>query len=112
MRESNKFFFPIPYSTLEATATLSDGELGAILRELLRSGGEADYKPKLNGKLATVYGFMLCDAVRIFNLKLDRRRDGAKAQPKSAASTPAKRRLGDFDPNEAFENALARSYGK
>jgi len=103
MTEENKIFFPLFYNVLELTGSLSDEEFGWLVRELLKSGGTKEYSPSLDSKLMLAYCFILDGAIRIFNTYS---RD--KIQEKSKKNN---KREYNFDPDEAFRIALARSYG-
>ena len=105
MTEEKKIFFPLFYNTLEITESLSDAEFGLLIRELLRSRGSKTYSPSLtDAKLMLSYCFMLDTAMRIFNT-YSKSKAGGKG-PKDNT------REYNFDAVEAFEMALARSYGE
>ena len=105
MTEENKIFFPLFYNALEITGSLSDAEFGCLIRELLRSRGSKTYSPSLlDAKLMLAYCFMLDTAMRIFNT-YSKPKAGGKSQKE-------KKREYNFDAEEAFEKALARSYGE
>ena len=103
MTNENKLFFPLFYNTLELTKSFSDKEFGELIRELLKSEGRKEYAAKLGPELSIAYNFMLDNAVRLF--------DTYSKQKSPRKNTKAYGREYNFDPEEAFEKALARSYG-
>ena len=109
MSEINKIFFPLFYSSLEITESLSDEDFGRLVRELLKSEGRKEYPAKLSPSIILAYNFMLDSAIRIFNLSFTR---GARSRSVCTKTVNEKTRLGDFDAEEAFQKALMRSYGE
>ena len=109
MTNENKIFLPVFYSSLELTENLSDEEFGKLLRELLRSRGERGYSANLPMHLNLAYNFMLDNAIRIFNCGLKRPFDkGGKYTPRKSGTGELER---SFDGEDAFQKALARTYG-
>lgn len=102
MSDERRLFIPLFYNTLEITECLTDGEFGALIRELLRSGGKREYKPKLPTGLTVAYNFMLDNAQRIFSLKLIRDAEGACAPKKRGQKS-------SINSLDAFEKALERT---
>ena len=98
MQEENsrKLFFPFFYNYYEITESMSDAELGRLVRIVaLNLRGDKVEVPR---EFQVIYNFIVDDANRIFN-----RRCSGKS---------GKRRLADFDTEEVFHRALERSYGK
>lgn len=109
MTNENKIFLPVFYNSLELTETLSNEEFGLLLRELLRSRGQKEYSANLPMHLRLAYNFMLDNAIRIFNMNLKYPMDkGAKGSSRKKLGTENER---SFDGEEAFQKALARTYG-
>ena len=106
MSKENKLFLPLFYSALEITGSLDDAEFGRLIRELLRSGGNREYTPKLPRNLVIAYNFMLEDARRIFNLGYTEKEQYKKS------SYGKKHYVTDTDADEVFEKALARTCEK
>ena len=102
MADEKKIFFPLFYNSLELTESLSDEEFGKLTRELLRSAGKKEYSANLEPKLTMAYNFMLDSAIRIFTTYAKPKYYSHSAKPKNKEY--------NFDPDEAFEKALARSY--
>lgn len=98
-------YMPIFYNSLELTESLSDAEFGQLVRMLLKKLGGRE-EPKVNALPPAprmAYNFMLESAERIVG------RRGSESHQKKLAEA---KRHGNFDPKEAFERALERTYGK
>ena len=107
MNDEKNLFFPVFYSTLEITQSLSAEEFGQLVRELLASRGRKDYVPHLSAHLSIAYSFMLDSAIRVFGNSY-----GAHEKTRSRKNAP--RELTPEEEayaEEAFQRALERSYG-
>ena len=113
MQEFKDLYLPIFYNTLELAGELNNEEFGLVVRTLLaKLGGRcAPSEDGLPQNLKTTYSFMLDGALRIIGRrKLFVRADSYRKEKPNAEIQ--NRRYGNFDPQEAFEKALERSYGK
>ena len=108
MSEDRNLFLPLFYNTLEITESLSDAEFGVLVRELLRSRGKKEYAPRLPQNLILAYRFMMENATRVFGSWRFKNSGYRNSGGKKENSAP--REMG-FDPEEAFEKALERTYG-
>lgn len=102
MTETKKLFLPLFYNTLELTDGLSNEEFGKLVRELLRSTGNKEYSASLEPKLMLAYNFMLDNAIRVFTTYTKKKAYSYNSKSKNKEY--------NFDPEEAFQNAIARSY--
>ena len=107
MADEKNLFIPVFYSAKEITSSLSDGEFGLLIRELLASGGKMDYKPSLKPHLLMAYKFMLESANRVFGSYYGSSERSRGCKSSQRASNPA----GEDDKDEAYERAFERSYG-
>ena len=110
MTNENKIFLPVFYSYLDLTESLSNEEFGLLLRELLRSHGEKGYSAELPASLRLAYNFMLDNAIRIFNSNA--RCSSDKAAKTAVRKSNTSKHESSFDAEDAFQKALARTYGK
>lgn len=113
MSDTKNLYMPIFYNTLELTAELSDEEFGIVIRALLtKLGNDLPREESMPVKLKIAYNYMLDAAKRI----IERENSGSQksfAKKDKAEKEPFPvKRYGNFDPREAFEKALERSYGK
>ena len=107
MADEKNLFIPVFYSAKEITSSLSDGEFGLLIRELLASGGKMDYKPNLKPHLLMAYKFMLESANRVFGSYYgsSERSRGYQSSKRAAAAED------DCAEDEAYKRAFERSYG-
>ncbi len=99
-------YMPLFYNCLDITESLSDSEFGQLVRMLLKKlggRGEPDISD-MPRELGIAYSFMLESAMRIVGR-------GCNAKEKNRNKPTEYKRYGSFDPKEAFERALERSYG-
>lgn len=109
MENQNSLYFPVFYNCLEITDTLTDEEFGILLRALLKHVPEGTLPNGLPPNLLMAYRFMLDSAIRVFNSH-GRWANGEKRRRTENKSGSILQR--GFDPEEAFQTALKRSYGK
>ena len=109
MENQNSLYFPVFYNCLEITDTLTDEEFGILLRALLKHVPEGTLPNGLPPNLLMAYRFMLDSAMWVFNSH-GKWVSGAKRSRTDNKSIWISQR--NFDPEEAFQTALKRSYGK
>ncbi len=115
MQEEKDLYLPIFYNTLELAAELSNEEFGIVVRRLLEKLGKRSKQDEndLPANLKITYNFMLDGALRIIGRRKVTAGIGShRTEIAKASSEKSKKRYGNFDPKEAFEKALERSYGK
>ncbi len=112
--QNNKLFFPFfyKYATL-ISEILSREEVGTLVYAIIENRGTFPPKEPLDSKICSIYELMVSDANRIFEKNLPKSGKVESAAPKQirrAEAAPTHERYGNFDPNEAFQEALRRSY--
>ena len=110
---NSNLYMPIFYNSLELASALSDEEFGRVVRLLLSRLGynkEGDLNSlSLTERMA--YGFMLDGAMRIIGREKPDASGTAATPPRSGGYKNEVRRF-NFDPSEAFQKAIERTYGK
>lgn len=115
MQEAKDLYLPIFYNTLELAEGLDNEEFGLVVRTLLaKLGGRGvPTEDGLPQNLKTTYNFMLDGALRIIGRRRVLACTESRREEKTKDSVEKQRkRYGNFDPKEAFEKALERTYGK
>ncbi len=107
MDNQNKLYFPLFYKYSNLLSALTKEELGELIYAILISCGEVPPKEALDSKLEVIYKLMVNDASRLFLKNVKKPCGEYKG---SREKQPQKMRYGDFDVEEAFQKALARSY--
>ncbi len=107
---TNNAFFPLFYSHTSFLSRLSAADFGTLIIAITISNGCYPSKVPLPENLDIIYQFMVEEAGRLFDRYTPR---GKKSEMlKNPEKSEKRERYGNFDPNEAFQKALARSYGK
>ncbi len=105
--QNNKLYFPLFYKYASLFSILSMEEVGELIYSIvILNGGKSQESKPINSKLEAIYKLMLSDAESVFEKNLPKQ--GAKFEK---APKEQKKRYGDFDYEDAFQKALARSYG-
>lgn len=102
---------PLFYNCLEFTESLSAAQFGLVVRTLLSTlGGSNTFcAENLPQDLKIAYNFMLDGARRV----IEKNNKIHKPKGDNAINgAPKYKRYGNFDPKEAFERAIERTYGK
>ena len=99
-------YFPLFYKYYDITASMSDEDFGKLVRlVLLNMRGD---RTEIPDNLLIAYNFIIDAANRVFAKR--GRTPGADGHKKQASKSAPPPKYSNFDPEEAFKNALERNW--